>query len=533
MMANYQPRPVEKTTVSEPQGISGRIAWHFEMALTRAVKNVFNAIGNILRDILAFAFEQAIALIEPGMISVSTPILNQMLNIPGIAPEVKTYLNDLKSGTHPASAIMIFGTCLAGLIGVLQAPTAMMAKKAFMMLDESWRSSRPDAATLWAMQRRGAIPSDLFQGAWEDTGWASEYISGWGEITRQHLDYTSLALAHYRKLDPEGDIQTELEKRGYSTPDAKALVELMVQIPPVQDLIHMAVRDAWNESAVREYGYDEDYPAEVGEWTAKMGIPAEWAKRYWRAHWQLPSVQMGYEMMHRGIITAAQLDTMLRISDIPRGWREKLIKMSYNTYTRVDVRRMYATKVLDLKAVKRAYLDIGYDDEHATTLALWTEKEYGEENRLLTKSEVLGAYQDDIIDKHDANEMLLALDYDQEEVSILMARIDLKKERDYEKEFTENIRLAFVGGVIDETKVIAQLNTLNPPAGLVESKLKLWRVQKDRGLSALSIQQLEKMFKLLLLDGMTTKTYLRIAGYVAKDQDLIIKLWTKEMGSVA
>lgn len=184
----------------------------------------------------------------------------------------------------------------------------------------------------------------------------------------------------------------EMWRRGFMTEDQvnQALKEsrlknkyndqvkqLRYVLPPISDVIRMAVREAWDDSVANQFGYDADFPAKVSELAPQLGIDPDWIRRYWRAHWTLPSVQQLFEMLHRTKetgVTAGVVDQALRVNDVPEYWRQKLIAISYAPFTRVDVRRMYKTKVLDIAAVKQAYLDIGYNDQRAQQLADFTVK---------------------------------------------------------------------------------------------------------------------------------------------------------------
>ena len=126
---------------------------------------------------------------------------------------------------------------------------------------------------------------------------------------------------------------------------------------------------------------------------------------------------------------------------------------------------------------------MGYDEEHANNLTLWTLQEFGQEGRDLTKSDAIGAYTDNTITYEEANNLLLALDYDPFEIAVLLARADLKKQQRFEKEFVENVRVAFVGKQINDADVIGKLNTLNPPSGFVEERLLIWRLQRERAVT--------------------------------------------------
>jgi hypothetical protein len=200
------------------------------------------------------------------------------------------------------------------------------------------------------------------------------------------LHRTFLGVAECRDLWLRGEISEaehdrKLRQLGIEERDVELLKKLYFYIPSPSDLVRMAVREAWSDDVARRFGYDEEFPAEFAEWAEKQGMSKEWARRYWRAHWVLPSPTMGYEMLHRGIISMEDLDTLLRTADYPKFWREKLIKLSYNPYTRVDVRRMYQMGILTREQVFRAYKDIGYDDEHAENLTKFTVAGASQEER--------------------------------------------------------------------------------------------------------------------------------------------------------
>jgi len=146
-------------------------------------------------------------------------------------------------------------------------------------------------------------------------------------------------------------------------------------LPPLQDVIRMGVREAWRDDVAAKYGYDEDTPPALAETAPKLGVDPDWMKRYWRAHWELPAITMVLEMLHRTAetgITPADVEEFLRVQDVPKYWRDKIRAVSYAPYTRVDVRRMYKTRVLDQNGVLNAYRALGYDEVRAKNLTEFT-----------------------------------------------------------------------------------------------------------------------------------------------------------------
>ncbi|GAI29857.1 unnamed protein product [marine sediment metagenome] len=92
--------------------------------------------------------------------------------------------------------------------------------------------------------------------------------------------------------------------------------ELAKQIPPVADIITMAVREAFTPAIAEKFGQYEDFPEPLKEWAGKKGLSSEWAERYWAAHWSLPSPLQGFEMLHRGIINQDELNMFLVVTDV-------------------------------------------------------------------------------------------------------------------------------------------------------------------------------------------------------------------------
>lgn len=186
---------------------------------------------------------------------------------------------------------------------------------------------------------------------------------------------TEDVIAYELRQDPSlNNLSNELRKIGVHENYHHVYKELAYQIPPVADIITMAVREAFTPDIAARFGQYQDLPPEFVDWVGKKGLSREWAERYWAAHWSLPSVQQGFEMLHRGIIGTKDINMLMRALDIMPYWRNKLIEMAYRPLTRVDVRRMYALGVLDVSGINKAYRDIGYNEYNADLMTNFTIK---------------------------------------------------------------------------------------------------------------------------------------------------------------
>lgn len=237
--------------------------------------------------------------------------------------------------------------------------------------------------------------------------------------------------AYLRGFITETQHDNLLAKHGYTSDDIKLFKALYYIIPPTSDIIRMAVREAFSPEVAEKFGQYEELPAAFVQWAEKQGLSKEWAERYWAAHWDLPSATLGFEMLHRGVIDENELKLLLRALDVMPFWRDKLIRLSYEPYTRVDVRRMYQLGILSYDDVVQSYRDLGYDDVKARNLAEFTVKYYSAEDkteldeyRALTRSIYVNAYKKGVIDRNTAKEYLKALGYRDEDAELLLSIAD-------------------------------------------------------------------------------------------------------------
>lgn len=346
--------------------------------------------------------------------------------------------------SHPSGfmtgLVIIAGTLIGGFLG-LGAPASNVLRYA---ADRTLRTARVDPVVSFAMIYRDPSKRKELIEALIDMGYADVYLDLYEQITKPVIQYNQLEILRRRKLIDQSSYDREIKAQGWTDERIKQIQGLADVIPPVNDLISMAVRDAWNEQAVSRFQYDQDLPSEAADWASKLGLSPDWFKRYWRAHWQLPSPQMGYEMLHRlragktsNPFTKEDMQLLLRIADYPTFFRDRLVEISYNPYTRVDIRRMYKLGIIDAQGVKDAYLDSGYDEEHAKNLTEFTikyETESGtskaEEYQKLTSSLLKSAYVKGAIEEQELRDRLAEVKYDADDIDLLVNLANLEKKVD-------------------------------------------------------------------------------------------------------
>ncbi len=239
-----------------------------------------------------------------------------------------------------------------------------------------------------------------------------------------------------RELISQDEARQQLRTLGWNNQEIDLLQQAAFPPPGVQDLIRMAVREVFSPEIATQFGQFDEIPPAYLMWAERIGLSTEWARNFWAAHWSLPGVQQGFEMLHRGVITEDDLENLLVALDVMPFWRQGLKEISFRPYTRVDVRRMFALNIIDRSQVLRAYLDLGFDPEKAENMTeftvRWVEdsrKVEKEKERDLTKADVLGLFNDGLLNAEATEVALRDLGYDEGEAELLIAREELQELR--------------------------------------------------------------------------------------------------------
>ena len=286
---------------------------------------------------------------------------------------------------------------------------------------------------------------------------------------------TSDIIAYQLRRDPDlSTLPAELRKIGMHPDYAPILKELAYIIPPVGDIITMAVREAFTPEIAARFGQYEDFPKPFAEWAAKKGLSNEWAQRYWASHWTLPSATQGFEMLHRGAIRPDELNMLLRALDIMPFWRDKLTRIAYKRLTRVDIRRMYRVGVLTEEEVYEANIELGYGERDAKRMTDFTVKQTLETLSKFTSRDVVSAYVKRMINSSEARSLLIMLGVKSRDVSFILSTADYKRSWELTENRISGIRNLYKKKVYDLNKTEGELLKLDLPAEQVQVLMEQW-----------------------------------------------------------
>lgn len=291
--------------------------------------------------------------------------------------------------------------------------------------------------------------------------WEGMGQEAWKKLSVRNVDPATLIRLKYKGLIKDSYFVDVMKQHGYNSTTQKNMLDDFLWLPTVGDVIRWSVREAFYDDYSLTYGLDKEYPTKLNEYGVKIGISNTELKYFWRSHWELPSIMMGYEMLHRDIITTENLDNLFMAADIMPFWRDKLKAISYHVYTRVDVRRLFRDGIIDRDTVKRNYKDQGYDEEHAENLTAWTVHDTLAKEKDLTRSHIERLYKEGQLSSEQAKADLRSLGYDDEESKLLLMLIDIKLEDTLDKDLIATWSLQFKLHIITLDAFTANIDTLN------------------------------------------------------------------------
>lgn len=310
------------------------------------------------------------------------------------------------------------------------------------------------------------------------------------------LDNNAAIESWLRGLTDDAALKAELNKAGLSDERINILKELAEFKPGARDIIQFAVREAYNPGIIASQGQDEGFSevmSNAADDLKRAGLSEEQFYKMWVSHWQLPGIQQMFEMLHRKQINSSQLDDYMIAADIMPGYREALKAISYNPYTRVDVRRMHKFGVLTDEQLQTAYEDLGFSPEKATKMKEFTisynkanmvedmtaDDYTNNANRDMTKSEILKGYGTGLLTESECKSLLSDMGYADDTITYYMVAETYKQEEEKADKYIAIIKESYMTGLYDVTKAKDELNKLGLPTKNQEYLLEYWELDRE------------------------------------------------------
>jgi len=415
-------------------------------------------------------------------------LVGSTLALPDLPAETRAVLEDAQATTSARSGLLGLGVQIgAGLIAldrVLSVIHEPLQQQVLAKLQPTIVTASEAVSAL----RRGQLAGRDAQDITLRLGLSEGQSRILFDLTRQFLGAADLLDLGRRGL-VDVDTQTAgLAQLGYEQREIDWLRALQQVLPGVGDVVRFLVREVYTPAVAEVFGQFQEYPDQADAEFAKRGLSSEDARRYWAAHWELPSLTSGYEMLHRTtdapydqlaepvrlpsgqvvyrLLSRDGMALLQRAQDVMPFWRGRLQAISFNPYTRVDVRRAYKIGVLTLDDVFRNYIDLGYDERHAGVLTQFTARDVDEEKRqereLVSgglRTRIIQAYLNGRNDEPTTRAALAQLGYSQQAVDAFIAEAQYVREEQRNTKILTSVGRLYTSGQWTEDQAREELST--------------------------------------------------------------------------
>lgn len=415
-----------------------------------------------------------------------------------IAPRIEEYLAALPEGSVAraemehltADSTFVDGMAkfFALLVGLIQGLWTMGGPTNEHISHAAWQHNParyPGSNTVITAAWRGAYTPEDLDSLLRQQGYDEGNVEALKRAQRTVLDKGDII-----DLDLRGELDIPERRRLFEAAGIDLQTELYMRklaqrIPGVADIIRMAVKEVFTPETAEKFGQYADFPEPLAEWASKQGLSREWATRYWAAHWDLPSVSQGFEMLHRGVIDQATMDMLLKAMDVMPYWRDKINAIAYNPLSRVDLRRMYQLGIMTLAEVRDGYKKLGFDDANAARLTDYAGKYYGVEDdteqvddRAYTKAEILAGYKKKVITRDQTSISLQSLGYSSAQADFYIAQQELQVEQTRKDAYINAYQSLYLQGIASADEISTNLVTLGLRVPEINEYLSLWWLQR-------------------------------------------------------
>lgn len=329
---------------------------------------------------------------------------------------------------------------------------------------------------------------------------------------------------------------------------ATAWLTTRFEIPGPSDLIRFAVREAFTPSLIERFGYNKEFPKAILPFMEKqgfggntgldrpqgstdqdgnaMGGPVVWSEPFWWAHWELPSLTQGYEMVQRlypnseygpspdvienDFFTPRELEDLQKAQDIPVYWRKKLQAITYHTIDKIDAERLFNNRMIDDASLYHVYRSKGYNDANSklliTLAKLQRDRNLGVEPSKVSQEFICKNYSTGILSDNDAKLLLRRNGYTQDQADDFIVKCQLEVQTKTLTEILQHIEQAFYRGIFDIENVTIEFNRIGINPFISEQLQKRWIYKRNVRLKQASARMNSTFFK----DGVITEEEFQI-----------------------
>ena len=440
---------------------------------TEPLKPVADAINNFIND-FANTLKEGVIMIIKHFESDFKPDLERVIPNELLEEEHfkawKEYV-EKEAGQKPIALAPILAMLAGSIIGTgVGLGFGGFGRNIQNFFNSKLRPTPLDPQVLAYAQHTGKLTAERIEASFTSLGYANDYWNVLYDFYKPKLTVTELLEAEKKIENLDINVTEALKQHGFNDKEIDVLRKLSWVYPSPTDFIRFAVRDVFVEDKEVKEALEAEFPEGIVEYAKKAGMDKDVLMWYWKAHWELPSPTQVYEMLHRlnpdvlkvrgeayremGLdltkleTTKETVEFYLKQADYDKRWRQRLLAISYNPLTRVDLRRIYELGLIDDNELLARLMEVGYTKKDAELMLEFYKTFRQEEARTFAKTEIKYLLYYGIINETEAKVMLERLGYTEEDAKTM---IELWKVKLAEKDMRETqkyVRDAYALGEI-------------------------------------------------------------------------------------
>jgi hypothetical protein len=448
-----------------------------------------------------------------------------------INPQIAESLLRLENIPAPLGSIINIALLLSFLKEYIGTLSNVMYAPLSWKLNQEYRPNLGPAQTLVQAAFIAPELTDKIRETLAKQGYSEEQIDLLFISAYRLYDVDTIRDLYLRGAIDESKMKERMQELGFTEERIAEIKKTWEIIPGPQDLLTMVAHEAFEEDMQERYGLKEEFPDEQSPYLAAHGLNRYWQERYWISHWIHPSPGQIMEMLHRQVdkpdgkkFSMEDVYEYFRLVEIPPYWRDMLAAISYLPYTRVDTRRMHEMGVIKEEELVKAYMDQGYDREHAEKMAEFTIRYNSDARSKLTQSQIIKAYRDSMLTRDEAKNLLksIKLSDDIAEWNLLYA--DFEEQLEIQELYIDAAKERFVDNLWDETETRAALMKLNLPGARIDALIEKWSTKRIADRKLPSKTDLDKFLRNGIIDKDTYRIEMYKLGYSFAYTDWYIRL---------
>lgn len=466
-----------------------------ENSLVRFVVQAFNRLRESVAETFRYGVESTLESLEWPLLDLVGPVLDDLLAIPELPDSLRNIISRMRAGTHPAPVIG-----LAVLLPLLVLPVANALFSGLFTIvsygsNRLFKPFRLDFGTWFLANKRSPVLDADMRRELAGQGWSEQQIEVATLVSERWPDASELMTLWRRGDIDDLGFGVRIQALGVNAEGVEMFRKLKDLIPGPGDLVRFALREAWRDDVAAKWGYDQARVPEFDEWMEKQGYSTEWSRAFWRAHWVVPSVGQGFEMLHRGEINDDEMVDLLKINDLAPGWVGPLMAIARPVPGRIDRRWAYEEGEINEQELFDLYKSDGYDDFWAGVLTSTVIKRAVSEVKGLTRAAVERAYRKRRLSRQEAVTMLVDLGIQLAIADFYLEQVDQDRSEELLDRRADAVEKGYLAGLLAEGDVYERLGVLGIATEEIEADLEIWNIVLGTRTKRPSRANLDKWFR--------------------------------------